>query len=181
MPSPIKIKEATQPNIKFLEKTKKWGLTTNSNGNDIFIGSFPSQSQAIAMEKLAHREFLRKSTDDGDEQRKKLKTSRQDFEMFHNDSRARETDLKFANLEACITPVQNWKDENKFSMHDWTMQSIRHDEYLFEKANGKAAFEKQKMMRKNYMDSHKNLAVRKNKRKQTKPLKVDLLRKIYYP
>jgi len=47
---------------------------------------------------------------------------------------ARAADLRAINLEDSVHAVQQqWTPENNFSLHEWTMQQIRHKTYLREK------------------------------------------------
>jgi len=60
MPKPIKLKESLYPSggVSRFEKSKRWGASVSLGGNDLFLGSFPTQTQAkgaidMALENVA--------------------------------------------------------------------------------------------------------------------------------
>jgi hypothetical protein len=80
--------------------------------NDVFLGKFPTQTQAYQATRLAAGENINMETD--------LR-------------KARLADLQALPLEAIIEATEkqrNPKNKNSFSIHDWSLQNIRRAAYL---------------------------------------------------
>lgn len=181
LPSPIKITETMRPYIKRFNKTTQWGASITVNGNDVFIGSFPTQTQALLVRKFAQEEYLRKTKmyKMSPDQKNNIHADAYadaDIELIQNEDKARGMDVKTIDLETCISTLEKkWNPENNFSMHDWTMQCILHDDYLFEKEHGEALYEKRKIM----MQTQNTKTETMKKRKSDRPRKVDCKKMCY--
>lgn len=115
-----------------LRETKRWGAAISVGGNDLFLGSFPTQSHAIASSAIA----LAKDASDDNTCSAKLPADghQETSSVFPRDEmEGRIADLNATRLEDSICALErNNKDGTfgTFSLHDWTMQSIRYQAYL---------------------------------------------------
>jgi len=128
MPKPIKLLDPLYPTggVSRLDKSNRWGASVSLGGNDLFLGSFSTQTQANAAAEIA----LETAEDEGADGDKAV--ARNDLPT--NEALARAADLRSVRLEESVAAVEKeWTPERNFSLHNWTMQQIRRRNYLREK------------------------------------------------
>jgi len=114
LPSAVPIHAQLYPRsgVKKCEKSSKWIASVSMNGNQVFLGHFPTESQAwIATRKALGEENL---------------------SLTETEQGARYDDLHAVSLEHVIDAYENKCDheEHNFSLHDWTIQKVKHIGYL---------------------------------------------------
>ena len=118
-----------------LRETKRWGAAISVGGNDLFLGSFPTQSHAIASSAIALAKDA-SDIDDDSPSGAKLTTDihQESSPAFPRDEmEGRIADLNATRLEDSICALERNNKHGTFgtfSLHDWTMQSIRYQSYL---------------------------------------------------
>ena len=116
-----------------LRETKRWGAAISIGGNDLFLGSFPTQSHAIASSAIA---LAKDASDIDDDSSAKLPADvhQESSPAFPRDEmEGRIADLNATRLEDSICALERNNKHGTFgtfSLHDWTMQSIRYQAYL---------------------------------------------------
>lgn len=116
-----------------LRETKRWGAAISVGGNDLFLGSFPTQSHAIASSAIA---LVKDASDINDDSSAKLPADvhQESSPSFPRDEmEGRIADLNATRLEDSICALERNNKHGTFgtfSLHDWTMQSIRYQAYL---------------------------------------------------
>ena len=121
-----------------LHETKRWGAAVSVGGNDLFLGSFPTQSHAIASSAIALAKDAGNASDIDDDSGAKPHAR---FDVVEESSPAfpkdemegRIADLNATRLEDSICALEKNNMHGtfgSFSLHDWTMQSIRYQTYL---------------------------------------------------
>uniref|UniRef100_A0A7S2UET3 Uncharacterized protein n=1 Tax=Attheya septentrionalis TaxID=420275 RepID=A0A7S2UET3_9STRA len=136
-PKAIQIEEPVYPcsGIKRCKKTNKWSASVDMGGNDVFLGLFPTQTQAFDAIQLA----LRDDTP-GRKQDVLLRTTKK--QHAGGGTIAHLKDMEAVSIESLIhAREQHSQPTEKFSLHEWTMQLIRHKTYLEELQSSKAQFE----------------------------------------
>mmetsp|Transcript_15927 Transcript_15927/g.23430 ORF Transcript_15927/g.23430 Transcript_15927/m.23430 type:complete len:460 (-) Transcript_15927:829-2208(-) len=98
--------------VKKCEITNKWVASVSMNGNQVFLGYFPTESQAW----IATRKAL------GEE----------DLILPETEHDARYDDLQAVSLENIIDAYETHSDPEvqSFSLHDWTVEKVKHIGYL---------------------------------------------------
>lgn len=186
LPTPFAILESphSSSEVVRLNKTQMWGAAISIGGNDLFLGSFPSQTHAAASSELA---FL----SDSAESTKQLVNSKKHFPK--DEERGRIADLNSVKLADSICALERsgtmQTQDNFFSIHEWTMQNIRYHAYLKEKSerslsgadgvdrDGDEAEETNgpNTKKRPLPDGVES----KRKRKQSKPRRLDLTKRVY--
>ena len=116
-----------------LRETKRWGAAISVGGNDLFLGSFPTQSHAIASSAIA---LAKDASDIDDDCSAKLPADvrQESSPTFPRDEmEGRIADLNATRLEDSICALERHNKHGTFgtfSLHEWTMQSIRYQAYL---------------------------------------------------
>ena len=118
-----------------LRETKRWGAAISLGGCDLFLGSFPTQAHAIASSAIALAKDATDSDDDSSSEKLPAEVDEESSVAFPRDEMEGQiADLNATRLEDAICALE--KKNNKqgtFSLHDWTMQSIRYQAYLKQK------------------------------------------------
>ena len=118
-----------------LRETKRWGAAISVGGNDLFLGSFPTQAHAIASSAVALAKDATDSDDDSSSAKMPADAEEESSAAFPRDEMEGQiADLNATRLEDAICALE--KKNNKqgtFSLHEWTMQSIRYQAYLKQK------------------------------------------------
>mmetsp|Transcript_15659 Transcript_15659/g.21445 ORF Transcript_15659/g.21445 Transcript_15659/m.21445 type:complete len:629 (-) Transcript_15659:205-2091(-) len=145
-PPPIRITEPVYPTggvVRF-EKTKRWGASVSLNGNEVFLGSFPTQTQAAdAIQAALNPSRCPSEVSGGSHngQREAVK---------HEEDEAHRKDLNVVSLESSMAALER-QDMNQpnsgITLHDWTMQLIRHKEYVIEECEKRRAFKERRRKR----------------------------------
>ncbi len=119
-----------------LRETKRWGAAISVGGNDLFLGSFPTQAHAIASSAIALAKDATDSDDDSSSEKMPAVVDEESSSAAfpRDEMEGQIADLNATRLEDAICALE--KKNNKqgtFSLHDWTMQSIRYQAALKEK------------------------------------------------
>ena len=195
-----------------LRETKRWGAAISVGGNDLHLGGFPTQAHAIASSAIALAKDATDSDDDSSSEKLPAEVDEESSAAFPRDEMEGQiADLNATRLEDAICALE--KKNNKqgtFSLHDWTMQSIRYQAYLKQKreslhidmppsdiptedvieagasdGNGSGPEENAETASKKQkvMDTSVDVAEvsSKSKRKQSNPRRLDLETRIYDP
>lgn len=130
LPSPIPITDMAYPDqgVRRLPGSNRWAGILNVSGNDIFLGSYTSQSAAARAVKEAQLEG--KYQVGG--------KSSQDFESIEDDPNAGKlADLLNTPIEAVVSAFeekqqgeQRLSSQPRFRIHDWTAQHSKHVQHL---------------------------------------------------
>jgi len=127
-PPPVRITDSIYPNhgIRRLEHAKKWTATVSLSGNDLFLGSYSSQTQALQAKKLALA-----SQHTGNNTPSPTTPPMDDKTWKNKDPRELSLELIIAAVE------KQWDPANNFSLSEWTAQLIRHRNYQKEMKESK--------------------------------------------
>ena len=118
-----------------LRETKRWGAAISVGGNDLFLGSFPSQSHAIASSAIALAKDASEVDDGGGGGSAKPPedVDEESSPVFPSDEMEGQiADLNATRLEDSICALERSNKHGTFgtfSLRDWTMQSIRYQAY----------------------------------------------------
>lgn len=160
LPPPIQITELIHPGcgIKRCEVTNQWTASVClGSGNSLFLGSFPTQTQAYQATRIAAGEDVEIETD--------LRAARLE-------------DLRAVPIEAVVqAQEEQYKPSiHDFSLHHYSLDQIRYETYqVQQRAEGANSSE---MQSKVVADKNAADPPRKNKRKG-KPRKVDMAKRCY--
>mmetsp|Transcript_12418 Transcript_12418/g.28745 ORF Transcript_12418/g.28745 Transcript_12418/m.28745 type:complete len:150 (-) Transcript_12418:771-1220(-) len=145
--------------------SNRYLATVAKNGNDVFLGSFPTQTQAWIATRKAVGENIPEIPD--------LES-------------AQVADLQAVSMEEIIDTYEANHNPaiHNFSLHEWTLGTINH--YCYQRA----LKEKEKQQKEDKQEGpteeirpdesgKESAAVNKGKRKQTQPRKVDQATKQY--
>ena len=123
LPPPIPITDMAYPDqgVRRLPKSNRWAGILNVSGNDIFLGSYTSQSEAARAVEQAQSE-----------------AARQDIESGEDDPNAGQlADLLNTPIEAIVSAFeqteqgeQRLSSQPRFRIHDWSTQHSKHVQHL---------------------------------------------------
>jgi hypothetical protein len=110
------VNECIFPNsgIKLCKKSNHWIASLNRNGSEIFLGAFPTQTQAYQATRIAM------GVDDGHIER--------------DVNKARMLDMQATSMEAVVDAFEKQyvPSIHAFSLHNYTIQRLNHYCYLEE-------------------------------------------------
>jgi hypothetical protein len=114
LPVPIQITDSIYPGcgVRKCKRSNQYVASISLGANDVFLGSFPTQTQAYQATRLAAGEDIKMETDL---------------------QKARLADLAALPLESIVNAMEkqwNPKTNKPFSLHDWSLQKIRHAVYI---------------------------------------------------
>mmetsp|Transcript_28094 Transcript_28094/g.41794 ORF Transcript_28094/g.41794 Transcript_28094/m.41794 type:complete len:633 (-) Transcript_28094:552-2450(-) len=152
-PPPIRVTEPVYPTggVVRLGKTKSWGASVSFGGNDLFLGSFPTQTQAAdAIQAALSSSKHANEVSDGETHVSSDSESTSQEAMKCDENSARLADLNAVSLESSMAAIENQditQPNSSMSLHDWTLQLIRHKSYISEEREKRKAFEEKKRKR----------------------------------
>jgi hypothetical protein len=166
LPAPIQITEIIYPGcgVRKCKRSNQYVASISLGGNDVFLGKFPTQTQAYQATRLATGENTNMETD--------LR-------------KARLADLQALPLEAIIEATEkqrNPKNKNSFSIHEWSLQHIRRAAYLESINQSETGFEAASdpdIASTRQMHSVDNTGQKPRNKRKGVPRKVDLVTHTY--
>ena len=193
LPEPITIHEPVYSDgLTRLKKSKQWGASLSLGGNTLLLGPFPTQTQARRAAKLAscNKDNVILDTNNINNIENSYIEDIQQMNLERSIAALKEaclqrhkslnTKTSLSNNASNLTSTTIFPHLNQitgsFSLHNWTMQQIRHQGYL---GQLKQSYNTEKnFMQENSKNSPS--AVAGSKRKSI-PRKVDIVKRAYVP
>lgn len=161
LPTPLEITEPLYPNsgVGKAKKSNEWTASLSLNGNDVFLGSFSSQTKAW----VATRKAVGLRNDDGG------------VEQGQN------ADLEAVSMEDIIDTYESKYNAalHTFSLHRWTQEKLNHHYYEQGLSKLDEEEEGQEDNKKPRIQLLTSFSSRGKKRKQSQPRRVDPANKKY--
>jgi len=161
LPPPIEITDSIYYGcgVTRCKLTNQWTASVCLGGNELFLGTFPTQTQAYQATRIAAGEDVKMETDE---------------------RTARLKDLHAVPIEAVIeTKEKHYKPEvHEFSLHDYSLQKIRYEAYRIQ-MEGQQQDETNDSESQTEMQAESIVAVSSKKKRKGAPRKVDLEKHCY--
>ncbi len=193
LPEPITIHEPVYSDgLTRLTKSKQWGASLRLGGNTLLLGPFPTQTQATRAVKLAscNKDNVLLDTNNIKNTKHSYVEDMQQMNLERSIAALKEACLQrhqslntktyLSNNVTNLTSTTIFPHLNQiagsFSLHNWTMQQIRHQGYLGQLRQSYNSEEKC------IQENSKNIpSVLAGSKRKSIPRKVDIVKRAYVP
>mmetsp|Transcript_35492 Transcript_35492/g.82388 ORF Transcript_35492/g.82388 Transcript_35492/m.82388 type:complete len:277 (+) Transcript_35492:339-1169(+) len=157
LPAPVHIHTSSlSHNVVRLGASKAWGVTTNLGGNDLLVGSFPTQRRAALVESVVSKN--RRNYDAGQKQNRKMVLPSILGEQVGDDEGA--DDVKSVDVETAIAVVRAAAGDGSgvFMIAKWMEEYGPYHDYHVKKKTVKGELE-ERLSERSEEDSRRSGAV----------------------